>query len=352
MSFKRHRAQSEASSSSSTSATETPTSKVQRTTPGPEAESSITHHPLLCTLPPTCNHSPTPIANSKDLETHYATYHAHVCEESGCNCVFPDARLLEIHQTECHDPLAAVRKDKGEKIFACHLASCARLFLTPKARRLHLIQGHGYPKEYYFAVTNKGVGGLLKRWGEGASLMRGQWKPREPPATSTSHPDVLVEEDDDDEEDEAAPATPHPSQQHPSMTGEGIDSLADSLNALSLVPPSIRFGRGGKNGGFANDQQPRGGRAHRGRGGQPHEDEMDVDVIPRGARGRGRGAAHTTDPVHGHNGKAHASNTADPDVLAYVPRGVRARGMLNVRGGTSRGKVNHRGAPDPGPARG
>ncbi|KIJ65446.1 hypothetical protein HYDPIDRAFT_47154, partial [Hydnomerulius pinastri MD-312] len=62
--------------------------------------------------------------------------------------VFPDARLLELHQTECHDPLAAVRKERGEKIFACHLVSCPRLFLTPKTRRLHLIQAHSYPKEY------------------------------------------------------------------------------------------------------------------------------------------------------------------------------------------------------------
>ncbi|KAJ7483155.1 hypothetical protein FB451DRAFT_1233510, partial [Mycena latifolia] len=332
MSFKRHRAQSEASSSSSTSAPAHPTAKAQRTTPGPETSSS-TVHPLLCTLPPTCNHHPTPIANSKDLETHYATYHAHVCEEAGCNCVFPDARLLEIHQTECHDPLAAVRKDRGEKIFACHLASCSRMFLTPKARRLHLIQGHGYPKEYYFAVTNKGVGGLLKRWGEGASLIRGQWKAREPATTATpSAPadSVLVEEDDEEEDEEATPLhRPSQLQEH-SMAGEGVDSLADSLNALSLVPPSIRFGRGGKNGGFANDQQPRAGRSHRGRGGQRHEDEMDVDVIPRGARGRGRGAAHATD-ANGH-GNGAPSNAEDPDVLAYVPRGVRARGMLNVRG--------------------
>ncbi|KAJ7860486.1 hypothetical protein B0H14DRAFT_2205760, partial [Mycena olivaceomarginata] len=206
-------------------------------------------HPLLCTLPPTCNHHPTPIANSKDLEAHYATYHAHVCEEQGCNCVFPDARLLEIHQTECHDPLAAVRKDRGEKIFACHLASCSKMFLTPKARRLHLINGHGYPKEYFFAVTNKGVGGLLKRWGDGASLMRGQWKPRESPDASEppepQSPSVLVEEDDD--EDDEMPTTSH---QQPPLTGGGIDSLTDSLNALALVPPSIRFGRGGKNGGF------------------------------------------------------------------------------------------------------
>ncbi|KAJ7308573.1 hypothetical protein DFH08DRAFT_719782, partial [Mycena albidolilacea] len=68
--------------------------------------------PLLCT--PTCNHHTTPIANSRDLEVHYATYHAHVCEEQGCDCVFPDARLLEI--IRCHDPLAVVRKDRAEKI--------------------------------------------------------------------------------------------------------------------------------------------------------------------------------------------------------------------------------------------
>ncbi|KAJ6458140.1 hypothetical protein C8R47DRAFT_914211, partial [Mycena vitilis] len=256
----------EASSSSSKSVTTEPTSKAQRTTQG---ASSATGHPLLCTLPPTYNHRPTPIANSNDLETHYATYHAHVCEENGCDCVFPDARLLEIHQTECHDPLAAVRKDRGEKIFACHLASCSKLFSTPKARRLHLIQGHGYPKEYYFAVTNKGVGGLLKRWGEGASLIRGQWKPREhPEATPEARhksPSVLVEEEDDDDEDNMPTPAPNHAQLPP-RTDEGIDTLTDSLNALALVPPTIRFGRGGKNGGFANDPQPR-GRSHRDRGG-------------------------------------------------------------------------------------
>ncbi|KAJ7493219.1 hypothetical protein B0H11DRAFT_1718098 [Mycena galericulata] len=347
MSFKRHRAQSEASSSSSTSATAAPTLKAQRTTPGPETSSAVVQ-PLLCTLPPTCSHHPTPIANAKDLETHYAKYHAHVCEEPGCNCVFPDARLLEIHQTENHDPLAAVRKERGEKIFACHLETCNRMFATPKARRLHLIQGHGYPKEYYFAVTNKGVGGLLKRWGEGASLIRGQWKAREPAAKPENRRDsVLVEEDDEDEEQEQdqgeAPSAPAPTRaaQHPPPAVEGVDSLAESLNALSLVPPTIRFGRGGKNGGFANEPQPRGGRTHRARGGQRLEDEMDVEVVHVGGHARGRGRGRGAGPTDA--GNAHGSgrgSAADPDVLAYVPRGVRARGMLNVRGGTSRGKSN------------
>ncbi|KAJ7035589.1 hypothetical protein C8F04DRAFT_1097768 [Mycena alexandri] len=352
MSFKRHRSQSEASSSSSTSVTAHPTSKAQRTTDA----STSTVHPLLCTLPPTCNHQPTPIANPKDLETHYATYHAHVCEEPNCDCVFPDARLLEIHQTECHDPLAAVRKDRGEKIFACHLASCNKLFATPKARRLHLIQGHGYPKEYYFAVTNKGVGGLLRRWGEGASLMRGEWTPRDgaPPKPKSDPHSVLIEEDDEDEDEEPASSLHHP---HSSAPGEGVDALADSLNALSLVPPSIRFGRGGKNGGFAPNERG-GGRAQpqfrgRGRGQGPYHphplpqqqqqplngngndaDAMDIDAprSPRAnfnpGRGRGRGFA---------NPNPNASTNAnggrnEPDVLQYVPRRVRARGKPSPGG--------------------
>lgn len=73
-----------------------PVSKATRTTLS--RSSSTSTQRLLCTLPPTCNppNHPTPLANSKELETHYATYHAHVCENLGCGCVFPEARLLEL----------------------------------------------------------------------------------------------------------------------------------------------------------------------------------------------------------------------------------------------------------------
>ncbi|KAF7309561.1 hypothetical protein MIND_00327100 [Mycena indigotica] len=260
MSSKRNRT---SSSESSTSASTSPNAKAQRT----NTENS--KHPLLCTLPPTCHQHHTHISSSKDLEAHYATYHAHVCET--CSCVFPEARILELHQTECHDPLAAVRRERGEKIFACHLVSCDRLFQTPKGRRLHLIQVHGYPKEYFFAVTNKGVGGLLKRWGEGASLIRGKWKPREAPTTPSS---VLIEEDESENDQETAPDI-------------GIDSLTSSLNALSLVPSAIRFGRGGKSGGFGRTRSP--GPANN------RQQRMDVD----------------------------AGRDEETNVLTYVPRGVR-----------------------------
>jgi len=202
---------------------------------------------MLCTLPPTCTHRPMPLANTKELESHYATCHAHVCEQNGCGCVFPEARLLELHFAECHDPLAAVKKERGEKIFACHLTTCNRLFMTPKARRLHLIQAHGYPKEYFFAVTNKGVGGLLRKWGEGASMIRKEWKPR-----VKQGQDVEMEDEESEESEEGEGESRQSSDdvivyEKPSAGAEDPgEALAQRMDTLSLVPQSVQFGRGGK----------------------------------------------------------------------------------------------------------
>lgn len=100
LNFKRHRAPSQTSTSSPPSSPENhPPNKASRTVPRLESATDgtgLVAHPLLCTLPPTCNHRPTPIANTRDLEAHYAMYHAHVCEQPGCGSVFPDARLLEL----------------------------------------------------------------------------------------------------------------------------------------------------------------------------------------------------------------------------------------------------------------
>ncbi|KZT25341.1 hypothetical protein NEOLEDRAFT_1065436 [Neolentinus lepideus HHB14362 ss-1] len=305
----------------------TPTPKAPRIIS--ESSSSALTRPLLCTLPPTCNppkNQPTQLLNSQDLERHYAKYHAHVCEEKGCGCVFPDARLLQLHQTECHDPLAAVRKDRGQKIFACHLTSCDRLFLTPKARRLHLIQAHGYPNEYFFAVTNKGVGGLLKKWGEGASMIRGEWKTRDGQTKNEGSSDS---EDGDmfKEGIEAGtniaetisqdPTSPSLTSQKSTAPGEDdMDALADSMTSLSLIPSSIRFGRGGKAGGFGP----------RGRGG--HIPPQPFHTMPRG-RGA-RGALGYNAPVRG--------------VLPVRGRGApRAGFALRARGRDIRGEGRGRG---------
>jgi len=274
-----------------------------------------------------------------------------VCEQRGCGCVFPDARLLELHQTECHDPLAAVRKERGEKIFACHLVSCPRLFSTPKARRLHLIQVHSYPKEYFFAVTNKGVGGLLKRWGDGASMIRGTWKPRdnskgneaeteekgnmEVDSDSGSEGGEEEEDGDGDDLDEVGggeetpkaryndgsntrspavsprPTSPrHLSVRASSLSHGQVDDLAQSMSSLSLVPPSIRFGRGGKGGGFIHPEL--------------HNPQVIKGTF--GPRGRGRGRiAMNVHPHAGHTGGDGITSNAS------VKRGGYTRGSLNPR---------------------
>ncbi|KAK7685862.1 hypothetical protein QCA50_011209 [Cerrena zonata] len=324
--------------SSSRTPSPEPTPKAVRITSLPN--DTVTNRPLLCTLPPTCNppNRPTHLINSKELESHYANYHAHVCEERGCGCVFPEARFLELHQTECHDPIAAVRKDRGEKIFACHLATCMRKFQNPKARRLHLISAHGYPKEYFFAITNKGVGGLLKKWGEGASMIRREWKSRN--EDTQSDPEAILNEDeDDDDEDEDEdeetedvqsdhkvigdrgktlysissessiplvieddyepdPEPVQPTTHYHSNDANSVDSLTDAMGSLKLIPTKIQFGRGAKRGGFSSQNRynlshamdvdndyaggrPRGGRGGRGKG-----------------RGRGRGGARGSEGGH------------------------------------------------------
>lgn len=237
--------------------------------------------------------------------------------------------------------------------FACHLVSCPRLFQTPKARRLHLIQAHSYPKEYFFAVTNKGVGGLLKRWGDGASMIRGTWKPRDnqKEQKDSEDDDMALDEDDEeedsDESEESSSGDEQNGEETPKIrnhqeleeiprrgngkvqatTDRDIDKLASSINSLSLVPPSIRFGRGGKNGGFVHPEMH-----------NPQVSKFNPHNFgPRGGRGRARIA--TT--VHPRAGFHHAQ-TGAPNSSAEVDlqhgRGASVRGARSVRRGGIRGR--------------
>ena len=61
--------------------------------------------------------------------------------------------------------------------FACLDVSCTSTLATPRGRRLHLIDKHKYPPNSYFPIRNKGIGGLHKKWGEGATLLRKGYTP-------------------------------------------------------------------------------------------------------------------------------------------------------------------------------
>lgn len=188
--------------------------------------------------------------------------------------------------------------------------NCKSTFTTPKGRRLHLIDKHKYPPNFYFSITNKGIGGLLRKWGEGATLLRKEYTPNRGTETAGGNheePSSPIDVEDGESDDLVLPksefaagyhtpkaiTTPSPTatvrtqtppQQlqaeahHMDVSPEqasstDVDTLADSMSSLALIPPSVHFGRGGVRGGFKQSLPPR-GMVIRGRG---------------RARGRGRG---------------------------------------------------------------
>lgn len=115
--------------------------------------------------------------------------------------------------------------------------------MTPKARRLHLIQAHGYPKEYFFAVTNKGVGGLLRKWGEGASMVRKEWKPRVKQGQDVDMEDEGSEGSGDPADDPGRRSSDDVVVYEKLSAEDPADALAQRMDALALVPQSVQFGR-------------------------------------------------------------------------------------------------------------
>jgi len=117
---------------------------------------------------------------------------------------------------------------------------------------MHLITGHSYPKEYFFSVTNKGIGGLLRRWGDGASLLRGPWRPRDTEGNAEGEDSLTEGEESFSPHSTSAPALAEQEGTAETMDGDGdgnedpeVDALARDVSALGLVPSSVRFGRGG-----------------------------------------------------------------------------------------------------------
>ncbi|KAL7411258.1 hypothetical protein BDY24DRAFT_443414 [Mrakia frigida] len=211
MSAKRPRSISSASSSSSSPAASgsssrrslsPPASKLSRLPPS----SSSSSPSFTCSLPPTCSSHPVSFSTAQQAEAHYGKMHALVCDaevgvgraggavaegEKGkgkahrrCGAIFPEKRLMDLHQNELHNPLLAEREARGERIYECYLPTtvCSKKFRNVKGRRLHLVAAHGFPSSYFFAVVKEGIGPLLRAQGPAASLLRPEYDPASPQA--------------------------------------------------------------------------------------------------------------------------------------------------------------------------
>ncbi|WWD22276.1 hypothetical protein CI109_106767 [Kwoniella shandongensis] len=221
MRSKRPRSISSASSASSSSIGSSSSTDESRSPPQPPPKyhraPSPTLKPYTCNIAPTCSQpgTSTSYSTEPELERHQETFHKWICrvpirdkdsergtstpekgkgraEEDGwsvpegfvstrgqkrwkeCMKVFPEERLLELHHTETHDPIARERKESGAKIFECFLPSdqCGKKFLDPRRRRRHLIDKHKYPRQYFFAITNHGLNDIVRQDGLAISLIR------------------------------------------------------------------------------------------------------------------------------------------------------------------------------------
>ena len=109
---------------------------------------------MRCLLPP---HAPITFSSYPEYETHYTQTHSNRCSE--CKANFPTAHFLNLHIVENHDPIIAAQRDRGEKVFACFVEGCEKVCADWRKRRSHLVDKHGFPRNYDFLVVDSGVDG-------------------------------------------------------------------------------------------------------------------------------------------------------------------------------------------------
>ncbi|KAK6362136.1 hypothetical protein TWF730_005833 [Orbilia blumenaviensis] len=121
-------------------------------TPHLSSSTTTTTNQITCTLP-TCPHRTH--ATTESFETHYAKYHTNRCHD--CLKNFPTLRILECHIRENHDMFAVVKREKGEKIYACFVEDCDKVCRSFGKRRAHLVDKHYYHKNFNFSIVDTGI---------------------------------------------------------------------------------------------------------------------------------------------------------------------------------------------------
>lgn len=239
--------------------------------PKPEMRCSLPGHPPGLTF-----------ASYKDYESHYNKAHTNRCLD--CRKSFPSSHILDLHIDEFHNVLTELKKEKGEATFACFVETCNEKCSTPTERRVHLIERHMYPANYFFAVTKVGIDRrqsmLVERnQGKPQAKQRDGGRPRGQKAGKNTgkkaiaetnkgdaaheSKDVAMQEPDEpgpqghgaDENiaGEKAPAEDRsvPTSESNKPTGEAtnkavvdteMEDLAGAMSSLKFVPRAVRFG--------------------------------------------------------------------------------------------------------------
>jgi hypothetical protein len=225
---------------------------------------------LKCHLPP--HRDVLSFKSYEEYESHYAQNHTNRCLE--CKKNFPSEHLLSVHIEECHDSFVAVKRERGEHTvglfapntthlspqwspnmtqYSCFVEGCERKCLTHQKRRLHLIDKHMYPKNFFFSITKDGIDGresLLVEGGQHRRRSSGRAPARDnPPRLSDrTEADATKDEGEIDGKHTQSTGGGKPPQHPQDAVDVEMDNLAGAMSALQFVPSSIRFGRGGRMG--------------------------------------------------------------------------------------------------------
>ncbi|KAI4246979.1 MAG: hypothetical protein L6R40_001644 [Gallowayella cf. fulva] len=211
---------------------------------------------MKCSLAP---HPETITFNTfEDFEVHYAQNHSNRCSE--CHKNFPTEHFLGLHISENHDPLVAARKAREEKTYRCFVEGCDKVCSTPQKRRMHLQAKHSFPKQYDFYIVNNGIDKrssmLRTQHRRGSSAASRALHRNHKPAGLDLQPSFTKGTDQvlqHDSPPESSPAITEegPASTLPTSPNRDVDDLTSTMSALRFVPPSVRFGRGGRAAGFS-----------------------------------------------------------------------------------------------------
>ncbi|KKA26925.1 hypothetical protein TD95_004889 [Thielaviopsis punctulata] len=216
----------------------------------PNEDSSI----MRCSLPP--HTGPISFRSYHDYEVHYARHHSYRCIE--CQRNFPTEHLLHVHIEEIHDTIVAIRRERGEKTYSCFVETCERKCSTPQKRRLHLIDKHLYPKNFFFAVTRNGIDGRSSLLNEGSRHHHTRKLSNNGPSKSSNTTQSVDKDLEMSSENTNADMTKNESVR---LLGDNksslpvlenpdteMEDLSTSMASMMFVPRGLRFGRGGRSG--------------------------------------------------------------------------------------------------------
>lgn len=147
------------------------------------------------------------------------------------------------------------------------MEGCEKKCTTPQKRRLHLIDKHMYPKNFFFALTKEGIDG------RDSLLLEAGHRRRKPP--TRSQPQESKRQGDASPESSEVrgyrgdahqgsgsgardpPETPMSEQDTGPPPKEdnddAMEGLTGAMSALKFIPRNVRFGRGGKSTGFSKN---------------------------------------------------------------------------------------------------